>query len=498
MNLVHQFLRSSRHGALIDGSDTYSYRALSQEAARIAAGLRDDGIADGDRVVVLANNSSEFIVTYLALLIVGAIVIPLDPRADIAERVRDLSLVKPRLIITSSDAWIPDPIADAIDTCEFHSDRWRSFAKKKPIDPVTKNDEDVAIMMMTAGARFQPRPAMLTHGSLRANLEQASAIGELALSNKDNVLGVLPMYHIFGLHIVAGLALHSEATLVISRTFDPIELSELIHRKNVSIVPGVPAMFDSFVREKSVTIDAINKVRLFVSGGAPMRSDVREAFSQKFGSRIAEGYGLTEASPLVSFTADAAIEGDIGRAVNDVDIEVRDSSGEIVLPGDVGEIVVRGPNVFAGYYNDREATKEVLDVSGWLHTGDVGLVGENGSITLIDRSSDVIVVSGFSVFPSEVENVLIGHELVRQASVVGELNDDTGESVVAYVDIVDDRNDVTDLAFRRSLEKELFEYCWARLARYKVPDRFVFIDEQGFRASSRPLKRALRAAFHQN
>ncbi len=496
MNLAAELLHSSRDRAVVDGSDTYSHDQLRNLSLRLGAGLSTDGaISPGTRVVIIAHNSAEFLIAYLAILSAGAIAIPLDPHASDSERARDISLVRPDLIITSSAEWIPEKYRDAISILEFHSSTWRSYLKKKPMTPVERDRHDVAVMMMTAGANFQPRPAMLTHGSMSANLAQAKSAQDLDLTKNDVMLAALPLYHIFGLHVVAGLALSSGASIVISRTFDAIELANLISHRSITIVPGVPVLFDAFIRNTSVTIDLFSSVRLFLSGGAPMRSEVRAQFFETFGAHIAEGYGLTEASPMVSFSRDAQREGDIGIPLQGVDVDIRDSSGAVGLVGDVGQIVVRGDNIFAGYFGEREATSRMLDSNGWLFTGDIGVRNEDGSITLIDRSNDVIVVHGFSVFPSEVENVLIESDLVEQVSVVGALDEKSGESVVAYVDIAGDTRDTSDPQIRRRIENELREFCSSRLSRYKVPSRFEFIDDLNVRASGRPLRKALRSAL---
>ena len=496
MNLVNLFLNTSRDRAIIDGSDSYTHEELRNLSLRIASGLVDEGnIVSGARVAIIAHNSVEFLIAYLAVLSCGGIAIPLDPHAGESERAHDIAVVRPHLIITSSRDWIPEKYRDAIPYIEFHSDVWREYGKKKPLVPVERESTDVAVMMMTSGVSFQPRPAMLTHGSLAANLEQAKSVSELNLTNQDLVLAVLPMYHIFGLHVVAGLTLHAQATLVISRTFDPAELADLIGHHRVTIVPGVPLLFDAFVTSESVTIDKLTGVRLFVSGGAPMRSEVRAKFYERFGAHVAEGYGLTEASPMVSFTPNALREGDIGTPLAGVEVDIRDSSGSVALVGDVGQIVVRGENIFAGYFGERDATSRVLDQSGWLFTGDIGVRNDDDSITLIDRSNDVIVVYGFSVYPSEVESVLLECELVDQASVVGALDETSGESVVAYIDAASDLNDVSDAHVRRRVEKELREFCITKLARYKVPTRFEFIHDANVRASARPLRKSLRSAL---
>lgn len=495
MNLVNKLLSDSKAPCLIDGSEKYSHQQLKNNSTRLSAGLVKRGIAPKDRVAIIAHNSAEFLISYLAIINCGAIAIPLDPYSKKSEKARDLSIVRPKLILTSTTDWVPENYAQAIDTLEFNSPVWRSYLKLKPFEAFDAQEDDIALMMMTSGPSFQPRPAMLSHGSLIANLDQAQSVNELALESKDVVLAALPMYHIFGLHVVAGLSLLRKSKMVIARTFDPVELASIIAHHKITVLPGVPVLFDAFVRTTSITMDSFTTVRLLVSGGAPMRSEVHEKFKERFGKDIMEGYGLTEASPMVSFSSNPDREGDIGTPLDGVEIDLRDSSGLQALQGDVGQIVIKGKNVFSGYFGDREATAKVLDPNGWLFTGDIGVKGEDGKITLIDRGSDVIAVHGFSVYPSEVENVLLDLDFVDGVSVVGELDESSGERVVAYLKVSSENNFDDDLKNRRNTEKELREHCLKKLARYKVPSKFEFISELGLQASARPLRKSLRAAL---
>lgn len=496
MNLTEKLLRSTKSKCLIDGGDKFTFDQLMQSALKIGQGLKNEfEIKPAERVCLIAHNSSEFLIAYLAVLSIGAVCVPLDPYAKESELAHDISLVRPKLFIVNSAEIVPEIFRDKIQLLEFHSSQWRKFSKGKKCEIEPRSDGDIALMLMTSSSSFQSRPAMLTHGSLISNIEQAMSVEELKLSQKDKVLAALPMYHIFGLHVVAGLSLASEACLVICRTLDSTELAHEIRSQKITIVPGVPALFDSFVRNKDVTIDAFSSVRMFISGGAPMRSELRNKFKEKFGSDVYEGYGLTEASPMVSFSSNAKREGDIGNPLKGVEVEIRDNSGEVALDGDVGQIVIRGKNVFAGYFGDSESTNKVLDKDGWLFTGDVGVKNDDGSITLIDRSNDVIVVHGFSVYPSEVENVLLESELVDQVSVSGELDEDSGEAVVAFVSVASSFESVTDPKVKRQIEKDLREHCLAKLSRYKVPTKFEFLDELNVKASSRPLRKSLRSAI---
>jgi long-chain acyl-CoA synthetase len=506
MNLAAFLLNETKNIALIDGKDRYTYEKLSRQSRSLAGALIGENlIKENDRVVLIANNSAEFIISYLAILCAGAICVPMDPHVTESERAHDIGLVKPNLILCASENLVTGRISEKIPLIEFNSNRWREFLKREPIALVEKNDEDVAVMLMSSPPSSAPRPAMLTHGSLATNLKQAEQNKELNITNKDIVLAVLPMYHIFGLHVVAGMVLKAGGTLIIARSFDAIELSTAIAHHKITIVPGIPALFDVFVNTKEVTIDELNKVRLFISGGSVLSSVTRKSFKDKFGSDIGEGYGLTEASPMVSFQMNPKCEGDIGQTLEGIEIEIRDSTGESGLQNDAGQIVVKGPNIFKGYFNDSNSSSKVLDANGWLYTGDIGMRDEEGSIILLERASDVIVVDGFSVFPSEVQEVLNGCEIVKSSLVVGELDEISGEKVIAYVELINSENnldsddskniDAAKIKHERLAEKQIRDFCSLHLARYKVPTKIIFTISILNTSRNKPLRKSLRSAL---
>ncbi|MBP9115081.1 MAG: AMP-binding protein [Acidimicrobiia bacterium] len=503
MNLVELFLNESKNTALVDGKDRYTYEKLTHQSKNMAGALLSANLVkENDHVVLIANNSAEFMISYLAILCIGAICIPMDPHATDAERARDIGLVKPNLIICASENYVSPKTSEKIPLIEFNSVRWREFLKHSPIEVVVKNDDDIAVMLMSSPPNSPPRPAMLTHGSLRSNLDQANKNELINVTSKDIVLAVLPMYHIFGLHVVAGLALKAGATLIIARTFDAIELSSLISHNKVTILPAVPALFDVFVNTRAVTIDSMIKVRLFISGGSILDSSTRTAFKNKFGADIGEGYGLTEASPMISFQMAPKCEGDIGQVLEGIEIDIRDSTGNKAPDNDVGQIVVRGTNIFKGYYSDSNSTAKVLDSNGWLFTGDIGMRDEEGSIILLERSSDVIVVDGFSVLPSEVEEVLNKSELVNASIVVGDNSDVTGECVIAYIELVSDsaknrsiEMDVNKIREDRKSEIQIREFCKSQLARYKIPSKIIFTQNISATSRRKPLRKSLRGAL---
>ncbi len=309
-------------------------------------------------------------------------------------------------------------------------------AAPAPLVFAPKDPSDLAVLLFTAGTAGAPKPAMLTHGSLLANIEQMQSHPGFRVGASDVALGVLPLFHVFGLNVVLGLALQAGAAVSLVDHFHPIETLARVRNDNVTVIAAVPAIYDAWLAldDTAAPADALAGVRLCASGATTLAARTVRGMRERFGVEVHDGYGLTEASPVVTTTAvePVARPGSIGPPLPDVEVRLVDRDGNAVLEGDPGQIVVRGPNVFAGYWNDPAATNAVL-VDGWLHTGDIAVADADGWLTLVDRAKDVVIVSGFNVFPGEVEDALRTHRDVEDVAVVGEPHPRTGETVVAYV-----------------------------------------------------------------
>ena len=330
-------------------------------------------------------------------------------------------------------------------------------------------EDDLAALLFTSGTAGAPKAAMLTHGNLAANLRQNMASGGKTMRPDDVSLCVLPLFHIMGLNSMLNLNLYVGATLVLQERFDPMTVFETIKEEQVSVLVGPPTVWSALSQIDLVGDDALASIRIAVSGAAMLPNRVVEEVMGRFGVRILEGYGLTEASPGVMIAReDDTPVGSIGRPMADMEVRIVDAAGDDVYIGDEGEIIVRGPNIFAGYLDDPEATARALDADGWLRTGDIGVVDDDGYVYLVDRAKDLIIVSGFNVFPAEVERVLNAHPGVVESGVVGVAHPHTGESVKAFV--VPEPGRVLE-------EDDLIEWCATELARYKCPTKIDVVDE---------------------
>jgi long-chain acyl-CoA synthetase len=349
-------------------------------------------------------------------------------------------------------------------------------------------DDDPAVLLFTSGTAGAPKPAVLTHGSLAANLSQVQRHPGLALKPDDVGLGLLPFFHVFGLNVALGVPLAAGASVAIVERFDPAGSLGRVRETGVTVIAGVPAVFAAWLDlpEERAPATSFATVRLAVSGAAALPGEVAAKMHERFGVDVREGYGLTEASPIVTTAAigGPARPGSIGPPLPGVEVRLLDRDGADVLSGDPGEIWVRGPNVFAGYWEDPEATARVIDDDGWLHTGDLAVVDEDGWLRLVDRAKDLIIVSGFNVYPAEVEDALVEHPDVAEATVVGVPDPKSGEAVVAFVVPCDGATPTWT---------ELIAHLRRRLARYKLPSRIEFVTELPHNFAGKVPRRALRS-----
>jgi long-chain acyl-CoA synthetase len=475
--------------ALISESDEISYADLDRETDRVATGLHRLGIRKGDRVAFAIGNRPAFVAAHYGTLRIGAASVPLNTRA----RAQDLKVYLPRIhplaIIAdqsaASEVMSAGPHSAPVFVIGAHPAA-RPFeevlAEGRPPQVETSSD-DLAIVAFTSGTSGMAKAVMLSHGNLRANIEQILQVPETRLEPTDRVYGGLPLYHLYPLVVVLGVALRQRATVLLDERFDPARSLEMIAERRATIVVGTPPMFVAWLGLPVSNRYDLSSVRFAFSGGSALSPRVQDEFHRRFGIEIWEGYGLTETSSVVTTTRmGAQRRGSIGKVLPGQELKIVDTDGVEVLLGDPGEIWVRGPNVFRGYWQDPPATGTAFS-GGWFRTGDIAYRDEEGYLWLVDRDSDVISVSGFKVFPKEVESVLLRHPAVAEAAVVSEPDERQGQRVKAFV-VVKPGQRVT--------EKDLVVHCTRHLARFKVPSRVEFADSLPRLESGRLLRDQLR------
>lgn len=483
--------------ALVARDHTVTYGELRDRVERLRGGLIGLGLEPGDRVAILCGNDPTFVESYLATLGAGLVAVPLNPLSPPPELTRELRAVGCRAIVVGAAGAnvFANVDREAIDQLEhvivagtgaagLDGTPLDELAAAEPRPIAHRVDADLAVLLFTAGTAGSPKAAMLTHGNLRANIDQVLSHPARLQEPDDVAIGLLPLFHIFGLNVVLGLSLTLGSAVVLIERFDPVSALELIGRHRVTLVSGPPTMYAAWLGLPDAPADAFGGVRLAASGAAPLSAEVAEAFERRFGLRIHQGYGLTEAAPVVTTTVGLDVGPEsVGGPLPGVEVRVVDRDGDDVLSGDSGELWVRGPNVFAGYWEEPEATRLALTTDGWLRTGDVAVTDADGYLYLVDRAKDLIIVSGFNVFPAEVEEVLLAHPAVQDAAVIGVAHGTTGEAVKAIVV----RRPDTPVT-----EGELVAFCAEHLARYKCPARVDFVDEIPHGFAGKLLRRALR------
>ena len=518
MNLVELLTGTGEPDAVAlwgtHGSTTY--RELGRLAVRVARLLTEHGVAPGDRIGLATTNDEAFVAAYLGTLHAGAIAVPLNPMAPPAELARELAMVEPTLVLAAAPAIalssaagarvvpvdLDDLATDDLATDDLPTDEPTGDLPAGDLPagdlhadhrgdvpgPVERSGDDVAVLLFTSGTAGAPKAAMLTHDNLAANVHQVLDHPGLRIHAEDRVLAALPFHHVFGLNVVLGLSLAAGASLVFVDTFDPLDAAAIVRDRRVSVIAGVPTMYGAWLAaDGAVPADTFATVRLAVSGAAPLPPEIAEGFRERFGIVVHQGYGLTEASPIVTSTAlqeGPPVPGAIGPPLPGVEVRLVDSDGTDVLVGDPGEIWVRGPNVFPGYWHDPDATARALSDDGWLRTGDVALVESDGDLRLVDRAKDLVIVSGFNVYPVEVEQVLRDHADVADAAVIGEPSPRTGETVIAYVVAAPGAQPDPDA---------LRVHCAHHLARYKCPTRIEVVDDLPRSLAGKLVRRELRS-----
>nr|WP_218859903.1 AMP-binding protein [Petropleomorpha daqingensis] len=457
--------------AVVAGDRRLSWGELDAAVDRVAAGYAARGLAPGERVAVQLPNGIDWLRAALGALRAGLVVVPVNTAYTDPELEHVLGDSGASLLVVRQER---SEVA-GVPVCPGPPE-----AGGPP--PEDAEDPDgLAFLAYTSGTTGRPRGAMLPHAALRANQEQCLAMTPPPVRADDRVLLVLPLFHVYGLNSGFGLAAATGACVVLQESFDPRAALELMEREQVTAVPGAPPMYQAWLAAADADGSdaglrrAFAAVRIASSGAAPLPEEVWTAMRERAAVTVWEGYGLTEASPVVASTLATGRPKPncIGGPIPGVEIELRDSAE---TPGDAepdedddggeegpGEIVVRGPNLFAGYWPDGT---DGPDADGWLATGDLGYRDEDGDLHLVDRRSDLVLVSGFNVYPAEVERVLDGHPAVAESAVIGVPDARTGSAVRAVVVLEQGQTVTAD---------ELIAHAAGSLARYKVPTSVHFL-----------------------
>src|SRR6266568_2842441 len=505
--------------AIIYYGNRLNYAQLSSLANRFAAALQRLGVQKGDRVAIALPNIPQYLIAFYGALRAGAVVVPTNPLyteremqhqlADSGARVIVMldsfypvvravraNTALEHVILTSPADFLP-PLLHALyplsrrgaknqeprlTSQEMQRDR-TLHSMHSILQPHTKgglevfklpapsSGDDLAALQYTGGTTGLSKGAMLTHRNLLANAFQTRYWTPHARDAEEVMLCVAPFFHSYGLTVGMNLSILAAATMVLLPNFKPPGVLKTIREYHPTLFPGIPTMYLAIMREAGKHTEQLSSIKFCISGAAPLPAKIQHDFEEVTHGRLVEGYGLSEASPVTHCNplTDNCRNGSIGLPLPGVDSAILDQvTGEPLPAGMEGEIVVKGPNIMKGYWNRKDETEAIFTKNGWMHTGDLGKMDEDGFFYVIERAKDMIIASGFNVYPREVEEVLFHHPAVQEAAVAGTPDEYRGETVAAFV--------ILKPGFAPSEEtrQSILAYCKQNLAGYKVPKILEF------------------------
>ena len=474
--------------AIIFGEERVSYTQLDDRVRAFANFLKAKGVKRGDKVILDTGNSPEFIYVYLGAVRNAAIIVPVNPMLTAPELTyiaqdSEAGWLMIKEEVLQKHGYTEEMLAGELGVTVFVlNDALMAEIMASPRDDFdyVTDIHDISTFLYTSGTTGRPKAAMLSHSNLISNAWQTMIAFEVV--HEDVFMCVLPMFHVLACTICVLLPMFVGGTIVILETFHPKTVVGSMLDNDVTLFTGVPAMYMVLIEAAKNDV-TFPKLRLCASGGSSLPVDVLRKAIEAAHLPLVEGYGLTEASPATHFNPPSGVQkpGSVGPAFPEVEFMIGGENDEELPAGEVGELLLRGPNIMQGYYKKPEETAETLR-NGWLHTGDLAKADEDGYVYIVDRKKDMIIVAGLNVYPREVEEALYEHPKVRDAAVVGEADALRGESVVAYVVLKEGET---------IHRKELLRWLKERLATYKIPRRIEFIEELPRNSSGKILKRML-------
>src|SRR5690625_4348687 len=506
-----------------------TYKELLSEAEKMANFFQEKGLKKGDRVAVMLPNTPQGVIAYYGALIAGGIVVQVNPlytERELSYQLKDagatfivcLDILVPRVSAVREEIGLKHVIVTRIaDYLPFPKNVAYPFIQKKQYNMVVKvvetNDthlwkniiasgsedyqavdidpnEDLALLQYTGGTTGKPKGVMLTHTNLVSNGQMVQKWMYRLEDANEVVLAALPFFHVYGMTTIMNLSIMSGYKMILLPKFDAEETLKTIQKLKPTVFPGAPTMYIGLLHHPNINKYDLSSIKACISGSASLPLDVQTNFERVTGGRLVEGYGLTESSPVThaNLVWDQRVNGSIGLPWPDTDAKIVDRVTHKEVPiGESGELIVKGPQVMKGYWNNLEATEEKLK-NGWLFTGDIGYMTEDGFFYIIDREDDMIIAGGYNIYPREVEEILFEHESIQEAAVVGVSHSYRGETVMALI-VLKEGHQVT--------EKELNKYSRKYLAAYKVPRIYQFVDELPKTTVGKVLKKDIIDAYEE-
>ena len=526
---VHAFLKESAEKspnkvAIHFLGRELTFKEVYESALKFAAYLRKLGIEKGDRVAISLPNCPQSVISYFGILLAGGIVVQTNPtytERELEYQMKDsgskiivtLDILFPRaakiapntdiqhIIVTAINDYLPFPknlVYPFIQKKQYgivvrveHAGNHHLFKEimkyelPNEISESTDSENDIALLQYTGGTTGFPKGVMLTHRNLVANTKMCQVWLVKNKDGQERILGVIPFFHVYGMTTVLLLSILDIGTMILLPKFDIETTLKTIHKQKPTLFPGAPTIYIGLINHPDIKKYNLSSINACLSGSAPLPIEVQERFEEITGGKLVEGYGLSETSPVTTANfiwSGPRVKGSIGVPFPDTDVAILSlDTGEPLEPNAIGEIVIKGPQVMKGYWNQPEETENTFK-DGWLLTGDLGYMDEQGFFYIVDRKKDVIIAGGFNIYPREIEDVLYEHEAVQEVVVVGIPDPYRGETVKAYV---------VSKAGSKVTEEELNQFVRKSLASYKVPHLYEFRDELPKTTIGKILRRVL-------
>ncbi len=483
--------------AVILDETTMTYAELDALSDRMAANLTDRGLSPGDAVGLQLPNIPQFVIAYFGILKAGGVVVPMNVLLKAPEIAFQLENSGATTLITFGG--VVDEAATAAESAGvpalFVVDRPGEAAPGMPFEALLGGEHpgpqlarrspvDAAVIIYTSGTTGTPKGAVLSHFTLYLNADVPGRL--FGFDDDDVVLVALPLFHVFGLSSILNICILLGGTMTLVPRFDPVHVLEVFQRDRVSVFEGVPTMYFALLQAPGLADYDLSRLRIAISGGAPIPAEIIDTFEATFGVVILEGYGLTETASTTTFNVSAEDRRvySVGKPIWGVTVEIWDSESAVLPAGaeNIGEIVVRGPNIMNGYHDNPEATAAAFE-GGSFHTGDLGYFDSDGYLFIVDRIKELIIRGGYNVYPREVEEAIYTHVAVAEAAVIGVPDPKMGEEVHAVVALK---------AGQHVSEAELIDFVKARVAAYKYPRTIEFRESLPKGATGKILKKQLR------
>jgi len=474
-----------------------TYAEVLEKVDKLASFLTKQGIKEGDKIALFLRNSPEFIYTVFAASKIGAITVPVNTFLKSEELEYILNDSGAKLIVASqiyenvinenlvckNVLWEGDVVDENLLT--FSKAFLEKTKDEKLTEQVTRRLEDCAIIIYTSGTTGKPKGAMLSNSNLLSNMEYSKKLIEI--THRDRVIVFLPMFHTFTFTVGVALPLFVGGSMVIVKSLQPFSnIFKQTLTKRVTIFFGIPDVYKALAKAKLPWYFLwFNKIRVFISGAAALQPKTLDAMAKKFKrAKLLEGYGLSETSPVVCVnTIKKQKVGSVGSAMYGHEVKIVDKDMNELSSGEIGDIIVKGPNVMMGYLNRPEATEESI-INGWLLTGDMGYLDEEDFLFIVDRKKDMIISKGINIYPRGVEEVIDAFPCVKASAVIGIADENSGEIPVAYIELDDECSTLDEIKLKKYLRE--------KLANYKIPKHFYTIKELPKNATGKVLKRVLK------